>query len=198
MSADILLKQVSQLVAGLHDIKDERPEWAKKHVEGGPDICLYYRFLYELTKTISARSGVTCVETGTRLGCSAAQMAVANPAGIVISVDIDPECSKRVAALSVANIVAITGDSIAAFAEVEKRCKAIDLLYLDSDHVFARVLAEYAVYGSIVRDGGFVLCDDIHMNSDMERFWNAVREPKSEFNHLHTGFGFGVVVKGGM
>lgn len=186
------LREIEQFSKTLRARPDERSDKVKAYIEGDDNGCHYYRFLHELVK--AARPPVV-VETGTRKGCSAIQMASANPAGTVVTVDLDPNSSKIISTLGAKNITPITGDSISLFSRVEAIAPRIDLLYLDSDHSFARVLSEYVAYGSIVRDGGLIVFDDIHINVDLRRFWPSVKYPKIDLNHLHVGCGFGIAVK---
>lgn len=171
---------------------DDRPEEVRNKIEGNDEICHYYRFLHELVKVTRAE---TIVETGTRLGCSALQMAYGNLQAKVVTIDIDPNVSARIGEFKIPNITPILGDSISVFGQVEAIAPTVDLIYLDSEHSFGRILAEYVVYNSLVKNGGLIIVDDIEINADLKRFWSLVRYPKTELNHLHTGFGFGIAIK---
>jgi predicted O-methyltransferase YrrM len=135
------------------------------------------------------------VDIGTRLGCSALQLSFGNPSGTVLTVDIDPSAAKRVEALNVPNIVAVTGDSEGVFESVKVLAKEIDLLYIDGDHRLEKVMLDYTLYGSIVRRGGIILFDDLNYDDDMREFWKRVTLPKIVLGHLHTGYHFGLAIK---
>lgn len=184
--------ELGEFARQLRSFEDARPQWVRDNIEGADDICHYYRFLYEVSR-LSAPS--VSVETGTRLGCSALQIAVGNPGGIVITVDVDPAAALRVADLNAKNILPITGDSSKVFEKVKGMVTEIDLLYIDSDHSFKTAMSEYTLYGSLVRKGGVMLFDDITINDEMKSFWMKVDGPKVELPHLHTGFSFGCAIK---
>jgi predicted O-methyltransferase YrrM len=70
-----------------------------------------------------------------------------------------------------------------------KHLSPFDILFIDTDHTLEQATFEYATYAPLVRNGGIILFDDIHMN-DMTAFWNTITARKIELNHLHcTGFG---------
>lgn len=191
--ADVMtLAQLVDLASAADGLPETRPEWLRTFIEGVPGNERYYRFLYELARR--ARPAAM-VETGTRLGCSAAQMALGNPEGKMITVDIDPAAKARADALGLTNLTAVLSDSRVAFSAVRAAVPAIDLLYIDSDHTFDLASAEYWLYRTIVREEGVILFDDIHINADMERFWAMVPEPKAEANFLHRHYGFGISIK---
>lgn len=55
----------------------------------------------------------------------------------------------------------------------------IDILFIDTEHTFAQVSAEWAVYRHLCNAGALIVLDDIRMN-DMPRFWDALPYPKLE------------------
>jgi predicted O-methyltransferase YrrM len=177
---------------------DGRPEWLERMRETDLKYAIYYRFLYELSKAMSPR---WILETGTRLGLSAAQLAMGCPSAKVVTIDVDPKSKARFSDESnlktLSNVIPITSDSRRAKELFPPDCKQFDLIYLDSDHTYDVVSAEFKLYSELLAPGGVVVFDDIALNPQMRRFWQEVPSPKVELNFLHTleGAGFGAYVK---
>jgi predicted O-methyltransferase YrrM len=163
---------------------DGRPDWLKS-IDRDP-TSVYYRFFYEFTRAFRPRS---IFEIGTCEGLSAAHLAAGNPDGTVITLDIKPEAKRLADALLIPNLVSIVCHSV----DAPKRLKwipPIDLLFVDGNHAFDDAYGEYVAYRPLVRDGGLIFFDDISINDDMQRLWNAVSDPKAILDGLHyTGFG---------
>ena len=177
---------------------DTRPAWLEKTRDTDPQFAIYYRFLYELSKAIKP---TWILETGTRLGMSAAQLAMGCPSAKVITLDIDPHSKNRFVddpnLRTLKNVIALTADSRKAKELFPAECRKFDLIYLDSDHTYDVVSPEFKIYREMLAPGGVMVFDDIALNPEMRRFWSEVPEPKAELNFLHTlcGAGFGVHVK---
>lgn len=77
---------------------------------------------------------------------------------------------------------------------LECDCSLFDLVFVDIDH---SGLMERLIHNKLLSDGyvGDVFYDDIFINAEMMRFWDAVSEPKLSLD-WHTS-GFGVVRYGG-
>ena len=64
----------------------------------------------------------------------------------------------------------------------------VDLLFIDGDHTYKGVLADYMIYRQFVKQGGFIAFHDI-VDSDFHRmagcfvstFWNHLNETKTEY-----------------
>jgi len=67
----------------------------------------------------------------------------------------------------------------------------IDLLFIDTEHTFDQVSAEWRIYGHLCRRGALVVLDDIRVQ-DMPRFWDALPYPKLELTEECHQSGFGV------
>lgn len=177
---------------------DGRPEWLERMRDTDPPLALYYRFLYELSKAMQPK---WILETGTRLGMSAAQLAVGCPSAKVITLDIDPHSKNRFSddpnLKTLSNVIPITADSRKAMSLFPAECKQFDLIYLDSDHTYDVVAPEFRIYREMLAPGGVMVFDDITLNPEMRRFWAEVPSPKAELNFLHRlcGAGFGAHVK---
>jgi predicted O-methyltransferase YrrM len=81
--------------------------------------------------------------------------------------------------------------------------RAIDLLFIDGDHSYAGVQADFATYAPLVRPGGLVAFHDIvpdprQPDMQVERFWRevAARYPSAELIESpgeQAGYGIGVL-----
>lgn len=180
-----------ELVAASHDYlkrEDSRPQILKDLTAPAPTCLAYLRFFYELALQLKPS---VMLETGTDRGRSAAHLALGNPAGLVITIDIDQTCKNNVDALSIKNIESHATDALAHVAKVPDG--ALDLLFLDSLHEYGHVTAEWKAYQRKVRKGGLAFFDDIHLDPGMDRFWSEVQGTKVDISHLHFS-GFGAVL----
>ena len=167
---------------------DERPQILKDLTEPAPTCLLYNRFFYELTKELKPK---LTLETGTDRGRSAAHLALGNPDGLVITIDIDKTCKDNVDALKIPNITSYAIDSLAHVGTIPDG--ALDILFLDSLHTYEHTIAEWRAFQRKVKRGGLAFFDDIHLDGGMERFWSEVTGTKVDISHLHFS-GFGAVV----
>lgn len=190
------LEEIVGLARSLQSAPDTRPDHIKKMQDDSTPNAFYYRFMHELVRLVKP---ACIVETGTRLGNSAAQMADANPKGKIVTLDIDPKAKTLVEQMGFKNIVAITVDSTSeeALKAVLAHFSSIDLLFLDSDHRYDVVWNEYKTFRSFVRPGAPMLFDDVMLNPEMKKFWSEVVDPKQEVPFLHTtcNASFGIAVK---
>lgn len=67
----------------------------------------------------------------------------------------------------------------------------IDVLFVDTDHTFDQVSAEWSIYRHLCSPGALVILDDIRMN-DMPRFWESLPYPKLDLTAECHASGFGV------
>lgn len=67
----------------------------------------------------------------------------------------------------------------------------IDLLFVDTEHTFDQVSAEWRIYRHLCRQGALVILDDILID-DMPRFWDALLYPKLDLTTECHRSGFGV------
>jgi predicted O-methyltransferase YrrM len=80
--------------------------------------------------------------------------------------------------------------------------RPIDLLFIDGDHSYDSVRADYERYGGLVRPGGLIAFHDIvdgsrETSGDVPRFWREIRSSLEEPRELvesweQGGFGIGV------
>jgi predicted O-methyltransferase YrrM len=176
-----------QLIAclGMDWTTDSRPSRLIEMTTEAPTTASYNRFLYMLTRNFQP---ALMVETGTDRGRSCAHMAMGNPKGQVVTIDIDPACSAQALALELPNVAALTGDSLNLLGIFD--VDSIDLLFLDSLHTYEHTKAEWEAFQSKLKPDALVLIDDITLDEGMKRFWDELPEPKLPLNHLHfSGFG---------
>ena len=179
-----------QLAALITTIPDDRPEWLKllpsAMEEGITQFGRYYRFFWELAKRWKPGASL---EIGTYKGSSIAHLAAGNPAGKCVTLDIELDATKIANDMKLANLLAITGDSGLSV----DRCKILapyDILFIDGLHDFNHCYGEYVLYRPLVKHGGFIFFDDIHVHREMEVAWEYIIDEKYEMNNLHwTGFG---------
>lgn len=67
----------------------------------------------------------------------------------------------------------------------------IDLLFIDTEHTFKQISAEWNIYRHLCSPGALVVLDDIRMN-DMPRFWESLPYPKFELTEECHSSGFGI------
>jgi predicted O-methyltransferase YrrM len=178
------LEEVSLFAAEYLSNSDGRPAWLKS-IDRDP-TSVYYRFFYEFARVFRPR---VTLEIGTCEGASAAHLAAGNPGGVVITLDVKPEAKRLADALFVPNLVSVTSDSIQALARL-RWIPPIDVLFIDGNHTLRDAYGEYLAYRPNVLVGGLIFFDDVAINDEMRRMWEAVADPKRDLPSLHyTGFG---------
>jgi predicted O-methyltransferase YrrM len=164
---------------------DTRPARLIEMTDAAPTTTDYNRFIYALVQTFKP---ALMVETGTDRGRSCAHMALGNPQGQVVTIDIDPACSEQALGLELPNVAALTGDSLGLLGLFDPG--SINLLFLDSLHTYEHTKAEWEAFRSKLCPGALVLIDDIALDEGMRQFWRELPQPKLKLNHLHfSGFG---------
>jgi predicted O-methyltransferase YrrM len=188
------LKDLAFLAESVQYLIDSRPKILRDMTDQAPTTLHYNRFLYELVQRYEPE---VILELGTDRGRSAAHMASGNPHAIVLTLDIDPACTKQVNDLGWHNLHGYTTDSLKFKLEDHfiPVSKIVDLLFIDSLHAFEHARAEYDLYLPYVEPGGIILFDDIHLDAGMEKLWASIEEEKADLTPLHFS-GFGAVKRG--
>ena len=172
-----------------------------KEFEGNSEIWVpYLRFLYCFAKEFKPELIVEC---GVYIGTATEHMALANPDGLVIGIDKDfhPVASNVVKRQ--ANVRYVYGNTLDVYEHVMMLSDdlPLELLFLDSEHDGITPQREFEIYEPLMGEQCLVACDDIHYTG-MGAFWDNIRNPKMELNHLHppltvdyadTGFGVFIV-----
>ena len=156
---------------------------------GAGNHALYRNFLWFLARELP--SPKVMIELGTDTAVTTAHMADGkNPDDSVISVDID------VSRIHIRRhpTTFVMSDSIQFLRSYSG--SRVSLFFLDTNHTYERVSAEFRLAKELLVTDGIVCVDDIHLHEGMERFWEEVQERKMDVSELHTqlGVGFGVIL----
>lgn len=172
----------------------------------------------QLSKLVEQRKPKVVVEIGTANGGTlSAWCALADPEATIISIDLPGgihgggyaywrKFIYRQFAQPRQKLCLLRADSHLAQTRAQLEhllsAQAIEFLFIDGDHTYEGVKADFEMYTPLVRRGGLVILHDIceHppiMNSHVDKFWAEV---KSRFkgteiieNPNQGGFGIGVI-----
>ena len=150
---------------------------------------MYYVYLAKLVRKLRPRR---VVELGTDIGRSALFMMTQLPAEAELwTVEVGPHEAIDLAPFrDDPRLHVVKGNDLDSqvIAQVGGE---IDLLFIDTNHEFAQVAAEWLIYRDRLSAYGIAAFDDIHLNPGMERFWQGLEDPKHDCgNELHvSGFG---------
>jgi predicted O-methyltransferase YrrM len=135
----------------------------------------YYLYLARLVRELAPKR---LVELGTDIGRAAAFMMTQLPArSEFITVEIGSQPRTDLAAChGDPRLKIVTGSSTDP--SVYEPLQDIDLLFIDTDHRYEQVSAEWQIYRGRLSKGAVVVFDDIHLNPGMEQFWAELPEPK--------------------
>jgi len=157
--------------------------WAKKYftMEAGKE---HYRLLYHLAGQLP--DGESIVELGTFMGHSALALAVGAKESVsVTTFDIENK-------IDCALQSNVTFD-LATIGKFKKTAlKAASLIFVDTFHdgVLEENVLQYLIS---VKWKGIVIFDDIHLNPEMENFWNGITVKKEDWTDIGHWSGTGVV-----
>lgn len=150
------------------------------------------------------------VEIGTHRGFSALDFFKAFDPELLITIEIDPhEVSDEFNQLPDGRVHLVEGNSHTE--EIVNKVadilgdRYIDFLYIDGDHHYDAVKADFEMYEPLVRVGGIIGLDDIMLNDpryvlagvEVNRFWNElIRIPSTKYYEFWdqsqiAGFGTG-------
>lgn len=153
----------------------------------------YYHFLSKLVRRLQPKR---VLELGTSIGRSALFMMVTLPENSKLAtIDIGSYLRTDLAPFAWdKRLKVIYGDdrlpNVAAEA-IEFLDGGIDLLYMDSEHTYDQVAAEWEIYQLHLNNGAIVVMDDIHLNDGLIKFWEEIKYEKIATDEkLHfSGFG---------
>lgn len=147
----------------------------------------YYPFLFLVSRALDP---ALIVELGTgEKGRSTAHFAFGAPNARVIGIDYNPPKSS----FPYPNLEFWAADTTKMSQKVADLGIPIEMLFIDSTHTTEHLLLEYHLYYPLMKKGGIILFDDIHM-SGMVAGWESLPEPKVELPNLHAHLGFGAVI----
>jgi hypothetical protein len=152
------------------------------HLSAGQE---HYRLLIHLT---SYYNNELLVDMGTNHGASALALAN-NPTNTVYSVDI---VDLKSGEPSLPNCKFELGDVLQNQSIFENMMKS-RFIMLDTYHEYD---FEIAFYTKLVENSwkGIMICDDIHLNPPMHRFWSEITHTKLDISKYGHGSGTGVVI----
>lgn len=147
----------------------------------------YYPFLAKLVNYLKPTN---ILELGTSRGRSALfMMSALQPGGRLTTVDVGSYLRSDLAAYAWDDRLRIVYGDDRSAEVVAAVPDEIDLLYIDTEHSFGQVAAEWAIYSKKLIDGAIVVVDDISLNDGMRQFWESLPYEKAECAVHHSGFG---------
>lgn len=160
------------------------------YVQNKDGNSFYYQWLALLVRAITPK---LILELGTGLGVSTLMMfSELRDEGRLISCDV-VQAPKFVPedVRSDPRVKFYRGDDLDLNIYGEDLPVGIDVLFIDTEHTFRQVSAEWSVYKHLCNPGAIVVLDDIRMN-DMQRFWDVLPYPKLELTEGCHFSGFGM------
>lgn len=156
----------------------------------------YYLYLNALVRILQPKK---ILELGTDIGRSAAFMMVALPAdSTLITVEIGTQIRTDLMPFQGdprLKIVQGNDRELSIYGDID--LGGIDFLYIDSDHTYEQVSAEWDIYRHFLAPGALVVMDDIHLNEGLERFWNSLLCPKVDAPRTVHFSGWGILAPSG-
>lgn len=160
----------------------------------------YYRFLKIAAQNLKP---ALSVELGVCGGGGSFHLAIGNPAGIVVGVDIAAEdYPENIAFISThcPNFRFWLGDSVNVAKDIYEEYGKAGLVFIDTIHTYQRTWEEFQAWQPYLADNALVCFDDLlrpeMLNPD---FWRSLPEPKIRADRLHDGAemggGFGILWK---
>lgn len=182
---------------------DPKLQWLEELNEAN---VLYYRFLYRLAQHLQP---TVALELGVARAQASAYIA-AGGAKVMIGIDRDPfepYFSANVAAMEAHGLDYrfILGDTTAPevrkqVIDIVRQYGPIELLFIDSTHVYWYAKKEWDTYRGMVAEGAVIVMDDIMDPPEMYRAFGEVPGQHMNFPHLHIAgrgsVGFGVIIYG--
>ena len=134
-------------------------------------------------------NGVNITDIGTYMGGSAVALGQ-NPKNKIFSFDILN--SKH--DIPMPNVEFYLGD-FHSDTKIHKSLLESKVIFLDIDHLYSN---EIWIYNFLKENkwSGPLLCDDIHLNDEMKRFWNEVDSPKVDITAYGHVTGTGCIYMG--
>lgn len=152
---------------------------------------IYYRFLKVLARHKKPRLSV---ELGVCGGGGSLHLALGNPRGQVVGVDIAYDHPEHLAHIDATcpNFHFWQGDSVGDASAIRMEFGLVDILFIDTTHTYAQTWAEFNAWYPHLAKGAVVCFDDLN-RVEMGDIWYELPEPKIRLDQLHTGSGFGVL-----
>lgn len=125
----------------------------------------------------------TTLEMGTSLGITSAYLALANPHGLLTTLEGSKEVAavarKNFSSLSLPNVQLITGNFDTTLQDVLKRMHTVDLAFIDGNHSREPTLFYFRSLLSKINPSSILIFDDIHWSKGMEEAWKMIKADPS-------------------
>lgn len=192
--------------AQLAPLRFQEPElqWLEELNEAN---VLYYRFLYRLAQYLQP---AVALELGVARAQASAHIA-AGGAKVTIGIDrapFEPQFSVNVAAMGAHGLDYrfILGDTTEPkvrkqVIDLVRQYGLIELLFIDSTHVYWYAMKEWETYRGMVAEGAVIVMDDILDPPEMYWAFSEIPGQHMNFPDLHIAargtVGFGTIIYGG-
>ena len=196
---------------------DEKVELVRNHKSLG--AIQQHKELAELLSLLAQNPSRYICEIGACSGGTLFLLArIAHPEALLVSVDINLPWERRTvhARLATRNqrVISICGDSRspATFQQVRSALngQSLDFLFIDGDHAYEAVIADFLNYRPLVRSGGLIAFHDIvpdfdsrygtptgHHAGGVPRFWQEIKTQYKTSELIEDpgqdGFGIGII-----
>ena len=135
------------------------------------------RMLYRLVQFTGAQN---ILELGTNLGLTTQHLALASPAGRIITIEACPQLCKQAQKyfqqLGLGHIELIQGDIDEKLMAALNDMGQLDLLFLDANHRYEATRKYFNTSVKFIHPGSVMVLDDIHWSPGMSRAWNEIIE----------------------
>lgn len=150
----------------------------------------YYLYLAKLVRELRPH---LAVELGTDIGRSAAfMMTQLGPDSKFVTVEIGTQIRTDLSLFSGdPRLEIVVGSSTEP--RVYQPIRNVDFLFIDTDHTYEQVSAEWKIWVPRLSPGAIVAADDIHLNPGMEKWWNELACPKVDCGREIHISGWGIV-----
>lgn len=152
----------------------------------------YYRFLKRLAEHLQPSLSI---ELGVCGGGGSLHLALGNPAGRVVGVDFafDHQAQINHIAATCQNFSFHLGDSVESARTIFENYGQIDILFIDTVHIFQRTVDEFEAWRPFLSPHAVVCFDDLN-RQEMGNFWDILPPNKVRLDALHPTAegGFGV------
>lgn len=144
----------------------------------------HYRLLTYFSNILNEEN---IIDIGTYRGTSAVALSQ-NKRNNVLSIDIE---NRRISDTENSSVEFYIGNFITD-ADLQRRILSSKFIFLDIDHLYEN---EIWLYDFLVGNGwkGTIVCDDIHLNDPMKKFWSEVQHEKIDITKYGHWSGTGVI-----
>ena len=139
----------------------------------------YAKLLFRIAKHYFGAGSPEMLELGTSLGITSSYLALANPAGILTTIEGSPEIAEiaqeNFSALGITNVRPVIGNFDSKLPQVLRVSNAVDLAFVDGNHREKPTLDYFSQLLEKKSDASIFIFDDIHWSAGMEKAWRQVK-----------------------